>query len=118
MKQHYSTIGLEKLCRLFGKTRQAFYDHNWRQSNDQLQEAIVIEMVKSVRAALPNIGGLKLHFMLRSEFTAHRIVIGRDSFFALLRKYDLLVKRRKRYTRTTWSDHPYKKWPDLTRGCK
>lgn len=64
MKQHYSTIGLEKLCRLFGKTRQAFYDHNWRQSNDQLQEAIVIEMVKSVRAALPNIGGLKLHFML------------------------------------------------------
>jgi transposase InsO family protein len=115
MKQHYPTVGLEKLCRLFGKSRQAFYDHRWRQSNEQLQEALVLDMVKSIRLSLPRIGGLKMHGMLRDDFIDHNIVIGRDRFFALLRKHDLLVKTKKRYIRTTSSNHCYKKWPDLIR---
>ena len=118
MKQIYSTIGLETICKLFGKTRQAFYDHNWRQVNNQLQEALVVDLVKSIRCSLPKVGGLKLFFILKEDFIAHKISIGRDSFFEILRKYELLVKRKKRYTRTTWSDHPYKKWPDLIKELK
>jgi putative transposase len=113
MKELYPFISLERLCRLFGKTRQAYYDHSWRDSDEQLQEAVIIDLVRSLRKVLPKVGGHKLLFMLKEDFTRHNLVIGRDSFFRLLRKHDLLVKRRRRYVRTTNSDHPYKKWPDL-----
>jgi len=84
MKQHYSSIGLERLCGLFGKTRQAFYDYSWRQSGEQLQEALIVDMVKSIRLQLPHVGGLKLLFMLRDQFITHHISIGRDSFLSCL----------------------------------
>lgn len=118
MKERYPSIGLERLCRLFGKTRQAYYDHSYRDSEDQLQEAIIIDLVRSVRTVLPKVGGHKLLFMLKDDFARHNLLVGRDSFFRLLRKHDLLVKRRRRYARTTMSDHPYKKWPDLTKGIE
>ncbi len=118
MKELYPSIGLGRLCRLFGKTRQAFYDHSWRDGNNQLQEALIIDLVKSIRQSLPKVGGLKLMHMLKDDFAAHNISIGRDSFFALLKKHDLLVRRKKRYVITTDSNHPYKKWLDLLKGLQ
>src|SRR5215510_7730495 len=109
MKVLYPTIGLERLCRLFGKTRQAYYDHSSRQSGRQMHEALIVEMIKSIRCSLPKIGGLKTLHMLKSDFSAHRMSIGRDSFFALLKKYGLIVRRKKRYAVTTDSNHHYKK---------
>lgn len=116
MKRLYPSIGLEKLCRLFGKTRQAFYDHSWRGNDEQLQEAIVIDLVKQVRKSLPKVGTLKLIHILKDDLRAHGISIGRDRFFALLKKHQLLVKRKKRYAVTTDSNHPYKKWADMVKG--
>lgn len=118
MKAFYPTVGLATLCRLFGKTRQAYYDHRWRDSDDQMQEALIIDLVKEIRKSLPKTGRLKLMYMLRDDFAAHNISIGRDSFFTLLKKHDLLVRRRKRYAVTTDSNHPYKKWQDLVKGLK
>jgi putative transposase len=116
MKELYPSIGLGKLCRLFGKTRQGFYDYSWRQTDDQMQEALIVELVANIRKSLPKVGGLKLLYMLKDDFAAHGISIGRDSFFALLKKHDLLVRRRKRYAVTTNANHPYKKWQDLIKG--
>lgn len=116
MKQLHPSISLGKLCRLFGKTRQAFYDHSWRCNDDQLQEAVIIDLVKQVRKSLPKVGTLKLLHILKDDLAAHGISIGRDSFFALLKKHQLLVKRKKRYAVTTDSNHPYKKWSDLVKG--
>jgi transposase InsO family protein len=113
MKTHHPSMGVERLCSLFGKTRQAYYDHYWRHSDDQLQEALIVELVRSVRQRLPKIGARKLLLMLQEDFAAHHISIGRDSFVQLLRNHGLLVKRTKRYVRTTDSNHPFKKWPDL-----
>jgi putative transposase len=118
MKKHHCYVGLKKLCRLFGKTRQAFYDHSRRYSDDQLQEALIIDLVKHIRKSLPKVGGLKLRHMLKDDFAAHNISIGRDSFFALLKKHDLQVRRKKRYAVTTNSNHPYKKWENLLKGLK
>lgn len=118
MKALYPLVGLQRLCRLFGKSRQAYYDHNWRQSDEQLQDALVINLVRNIRVSLPRIGGLKLLYMLKEDLAAHHICIGRDSFFALLKKHDLLVRTRKRYVITTWSGHHFKKWKDLVKGIK
>lgn len=118
MKQLYPSIGLEKLCRLFGKTRQAFYDHTWRGEDTQLQEAIIIDLVKQVRKSLPKVGTLKLIHMLKDDLVAHGITIGRDSFFALLKKHDLYIKRKRKYAVTTDSNHAYKKWSDLVKDIQ
>lgn len=115
MKQFYPSTGLEKLCGLFGKTRQAFYDQSWRSSDERLEEAFIIDKVKIIRQHIEGIGGLQLHGMLKEELQLHNnIHIGRDSFYDLLRKHKLLIKPRKRYAITTNSNHPYYKWPDLT----
>ena len=114
MKQYDSSTGLKRLCGLFGKTRQAFYDQSWRSSDEQLQEALVIDKVKTIRSHIPGIGGVKLYNMIKPELQLHAIALGRDRFYELLRKHDLLIKRKKRYTITTDSNHPYYKWPDLT----
>ena len=56
--------------------------------------------------------------MLKDDFAAHDISIGRDRFFTLLKRHDLLVRRRKRYAVTTDSNHPYKKWTDLLKSME
>ena len=113
MKQYYPLAGLEKLCGLFGKTRQAFYDQSWRSSDEQIHETFIINRVKSITQRIKGIGGLQLHNMLQKELQLHNITIGRDNFYELLRKHNLLIKPKKRYTITTNSNHSYK-WPDLT----
>lgn len=115
MKALYPAIGMDRLCRLFGKTRQAFYDHTWRQSDEDMQEALIIDLVRRVRSSLPHTGGMKLLYLLSNDFAAHCITIGRDRFFALLKKHDLLVRKKKRYAVTTWSNHPYKEWQNLVK---
>lgn len=111
---HNPDLGLTRLCRLFGKTRQAYYDQSWRSSDVQLHEAFIIDKVKTIRQHIQRIGGLQLYNMLKEELQLHNIPIGRDRFYDLLRKHNLLIKIRKRYAVTTNSNHPYYKWPDLT----
>ncbi len=118
MKKHYSSVGLQRLCRLFGKSRQAVYDQVWRKSDHQLQEGLIIDAVIHIRKSLPKIGTLKLHVLLKEQLALHGITIGRDSLYKMLRKYDLLVKQVRKYVRTTDSYHHFKKWPDLTAGLQ
>lgn len=114
MKEHHPKAGLGKLCRLFGISRQAYYQSQSRQADEALKEALVLDMVREIRVMMPRIGALKLHFMLGKQLKAHHISLGRDSFRNLLRDHNLLVKPRKRYyVRTTDSDHHYRKWDDL-----
>lgn len=47
---------------------------------------------------------------LREDLRSYGRGLGRDKFFDLLRKYDLLVKRKRRYMVTTNSNHPFKKY--------
>lgn len=118
MKVLYPCIGLQLLCSLFGKTRQAFYDHSWRNSDEQLQDGVVVDLVLQIRKCLPKVGGLKLLHMLKNDFSQHSIFIGRDSFFSLLKRQNLLVRKTKRYVITTDSNHHFKKWPDLLKGLE
>jgi putative transposase len=114
MKEHYSSVGLQRLCGLFGKTRQAVYDQHWRHSDQQMQEGLILDMVRQIRKIMPKIGSLKLHAMTREQLLLHGITLGRDSFYNLLSRHDLLIRRRRKYVRTTNSYHHYRKWPDLT----
>ncbi len=77
---------------------------------------IVLSLVGDIRRDMPLIGTRKLLFMLLPALTEHKIKLGRDQLFELLRFYGLLIRRRIRKVKTTNSHHWLKKYPNLTVG--
>jgi len=113
--QLYSHYGIGYYCKLFGKSRQAFYEQKNNDHDTGLQDALVLKLVAEIRADLPRCGTDKLHFMLQQKFVQHGLKLGRDALYALLGKYGLLIRHRKRKPYTTNSYHHYKKYPNLIR---
>lgn len=62
---------------------------------------------------MPRLGTRKLYYLLKDEFRAAGIKLGRDALFEYLRSEDLLIRRRRNYTRTTDSKHWLRKHPNL-----
>jgi len=72
---------------------------------------MIIRLVQDVRRYQPRIGGKKLYKLLKADIDKlEGGTIGRDKFFDVLRKRELLVKRRKKYVRTTDSYHRFRKY--------
>lgn len=99
MKAKNPEMALEVLCRLVGRSRQAYYQKRHKHEKTTREHRLIIEMVEIIRKDLPQVGGRKLFFLLEPSFHASSIQIGRDRFFNVLRQYNLLIrKRRKRIT--------------------
>jgi transposase InsO family protein len=111
--QLYSHYSIGYYCKLFGKSRQAFYEQKNNDTDTGLQDALVLKLVAEIRSDLPRCGTDKLHFMLQGKFVQHGIKLGRDGLYALLGNYGLLIRHRKRKPYTTNSYHHYKKYPNL-----
>ena len=75
-------------------------------------------MVQAVRIRMPRIGARKLYYLLKDEFVRRNIKIGRDAFFDYLRSESMLIRRRKNYTKTTFSKHWLRKYPNLLQEVK
>jgi len=116
MKQDYPKHGIALLCRLFGKTRHAYYDTLWRKGNSLIREDVILQEVLSIRANLPRVGTRKLHYLLQQELESHGIQIGRDYLFDFLSEHKLLIRQRKRKAITTDSRHWMRKYSNLIRG--
>ena len=116
MKEYSPCAGLGGLCRLFGKSRQAYYKQHHRDRQDGMEQALILARVKEIRAQMPRIGTRKLSHLLSEPLERHGISIGRDGLFDLLADHGLLVRRRKRRKiYTTDSNHRFKKYPNLIR---
>ncbi|HEX9062454.1 MAG TPA: IS3 family transposase [Clostridia bacterium] len=113
VKKQYPDYKIAKISRLFGKSRQAFYQMETRQTQEYVNDEIILVYVKEIRKEQPRIGTRKLCAMLSDILKANNIKIGRDKFFALMRKHSLLVQRRRRYIATTDSSHTCKVYPNL-----
>jgi transposase InsO family protein len=64
---------------------------------------------------MPRLGTRKLYHLLREDFNREGIAVGRDKLFTLLRQDNLLVGKRKRFTKTTHSHHWMRKHPDMVK---
>lgn len=115
---HYPDIGLVRICRLFGLSRQAYYKHVWEITDRTKTHEIIIKLVQQIRGTHPRIGTRKLHLMLQPLLIEHRIKIGRDGLFNLLANNQLLIRRRKRKVYTTQSQHWLRKYPNLIKGIR
>ena len=109
----YSGFSISYYCKLFGKSRQAFYEQKNEGKDKGLQDAVVLKLVQEIRRDLPRCGTDKLHFLLKEPFNQHGIKLGRDGLYSLLGHYGLLIRHRNRKPYTTNSNHHYKKYPNL-----
>lgn len=112
MKNKHAKAGLGGLCRLFGYSRQAYYQQKIRNVHQAIKEDVIIEKVVERRIEMPRIGGRKLQHLL----TQDGIHIGRDRLFDILRHEKLLVNKRKRRIFTTQSKHWLTKYTNLIEG--
>lgn len=103
------SYSLQKLCSIFGVSRQAYYKRLKTLERRLLVESFILDEVRAIRREQPNVGGRKLHRMLGNK----GFEIGRDSLFTLLRDKQLLIRPRKKYVRTTNSFHWFRKHRNL-----
>jgi len=113
MRVPYGHLGLAVLCRLFGKSRQAFYKVNSYAVQQQAKHGQILRYVRQQREDQPRIGVDKLLYMLRIETT---ITIGRDALYNLLRANNLLIRRKKKYRPVTTNGDGSSIYPDLRKG--
>lgn len=67
----------------------------------------VIELSRNVRKNEPMTGCRKIHHRISEDLLRLGYSVGRDRLFSILREHNMLVKRRKKYKRTTYSNHGY-----------
>ena len=100
------------MCDLFGRSRQAYYQRSKYNYKEEVKEEILLQLIERERELMPKLGGRKLLELIRPRLPTE-LSIGRDSFFDFLRRYGLLVGKRRRRVKTTYSNHWLRKYPNL-----
>ena len=103
---------------MLGYSKQAYYKKIKTKEKYDIQETLILELVKEKRKLWKKGSGRNLHAALKTEFNKHNVKIGRDKFFTLLRNNGLLINNKLRRTRTTFSYHHFHKYPNLVRELK
>lgn len=97
-----SRQGLDKILKSIDKTHE--------------RDAVIIHLVKQKRKRMPRLGCLKLYELLKPEFDSLGIKCGRDKLFEILRNACMLVPKKKKYTKTTQSNHLFNKHSNQVKG--
>lgn len=102
------------MCEIFGITRDGYYKMRKRMNEELEREKQIVALVKEQRKELPRSGARKMFYKLKDVFLEKGLFVGRDRFFSIMQKYNLLVKKRKdKVPCTTYSNHDYAVAPNL-----
>lgn len=101
------------LSEMFGISRQAYHQRVSSEQKNAIQNKIVIQLIVPYRKQMPRLGTKKLYCLIKPDLEKMNIKIGRDKFFELMRYENLLVRKKKNFTRTTNSFHRFKKHKNL-----
>lgn len=74
---------------------------------------MIVGLVREIRRRHPCIGTRKLKIVLLRD---HGVDVGRDRLFDTLDRHGLLLRRRIRHRRTTFSGHGMRTYPDCVKG--
>lgn len=111
--KHTGITSISEVCACFCLKRDAFYKYQKRFKQRGTVVKQVLEKVKEKRKEQPRVGTRKLYEALLPSFENANIKVGRDSLFNILRKNNMLVKRKKAYCKTTNSYHHFHKYNNL-----
>jgi len=98
-------FSISDLCRRTGMSRQNYYAARKHRCRREVDEKLVIELVKSERRMQPRIGARKLLHIIDKDLSEAGASIGRDRFYELLAKNGLLVAKKRGWPKTTNSRH-------------
>jgi putative transposase len=104
------------LCARVGMSRQNYYAARRLRQRRQIDEALILELVRRERQMQPRLGGRKLLHLLSTDLEEAGVQIGRDRFFELLAESDLLVVPKPGTPRTTNSRHSLPVFGNLLAG--
>ncbi|WP_298297891.1 hypothetical protein [Hydrotalea sp.] len=108
---------IRELCSLLGYSTQAYYKFHRTKEKKYPGHDVLLHQVSLLRVHQKKIGTRKMYSLLQPFMMEHHLNLGRDAFFDLLRDNGLLVRKRKRRKPiTTFSNHPFKKYPNLIKG--
>ena len=106
-------MNVSALCGAFGFTRQAYYKLIKSKGKEKKNNEKVLKMVQKARKRKAKTGTLKVYGIIKPELERELIKMGRVRLNKLLREEGLLVKRKKRFIRTTDSNHAHKRQPNV-----
>ena len=104
------------MCSYFGYSPSAYYKSLKERESAGFSESLIVDMIHRERYLQPRLGGKKLYWMLRCDIHSIAPCFGRDKFFDLLRRSDLLVERKRQYRKTTHSYHHFHKYGNLIKA--
>src|SRR5690606_16569917 len=70
-------------------------------------------LIENLRMEMPRLGTRKVYYLIQNELQSMKRKLGRDALFDYLRSEHMLIKPRKRYTKSTFSKHWLRKYPNL-----
>jgi putative transposase len=109
-------ISISMLCERVEMSRQNYYAARRLRQRREIDEALIVELVRRERRMQPRLGGRKLRHLLRGDLDEANVSIGRDRFFEVLAENDLLVVRKPGRPRTTNSRHSLPVFHNLLAG--
>ena len=109
-------ISIGKLCGHVEMSRQNYYAARRLRRRREIDEAMILELVKRERRMQPRLGGRKLLHLLGPDMEEAGVTIGRDRFFEVLARHDLLVVRKPGRPHTTNSRHSLPVFHNLLAG--
>jgi putative transposase len=99
-------------------TRQNYYKQRSLREREWIDESLVLELIHRERLRHPRMGCRKLMHLLKPDWESAGVKIGRDRFFALLGRHDLLIERSRVCARTTNSWHGFGVYPNLAKDLE
>jgi len=109
-------MSITSACAELGYSKQAYYKQSNRLERRAFDEYLIVELIHQKREIWKHGSGRNLLASLQEDFKHHSIKIGRDRFFDLLRRHQLLVKRKSKRAITTHSYHFFRRYPNLIKG--
>lgn len=96
-------------------SRQAYYQALGRRQRRQLEDGMILTLLRQLRYHHPRMGLRKAYHQLLPRLRAWGLSVGRDRLLALAREHDLLASSFRRRPRTTQSAHQAgpRRYPDL-----
>jgi transposase InsO family protein len=110
--------GVAALCARVGMSRQNYYAARRLRQRRQVDEALILELVRRERQVQPRLGGRKLRHLLAAELQEAGVRVGRDRFFEVLAEHDLLVVPKPGAPHTTNSRHSLPVFRNVVAGLK